>query len=166
MEYVTTLIQTGPFSLGSLFKPRIWLSIVTCSRGIAEKLHSNKEWLARASPLSAEKGQWICCKPAWGLQMAPDVSMCHTTILWLGHCLQEIGTTWNHPRSALPPATTPSKDFHIRLKHLWDQWIPSSRTVAETLRRHNTRISTQTMRNFLRRFLHCVPDDRIKAHPE
>ena len=25
-----------------------------------------------------QKGQWVYCKPAWGLQMAPDVSMCHT----------------------------------------------------------------------------------------
>ena len=62
-----------------------------------------------------------------------------------------IGTTWNHPRSTLPPGTTSSKDCLIRLKHLWDQWRPSTRTVTETPRRHNTRISTQTMRNHLRR---------------
>ena len=29
-----------------------------------------------ASPSSTTKGQWLRCKPAWGLQMAPDVSMC------------------------------------------------------------------------------------------
>ena len=59
---------------------------------------------------------------------------------------------WNHPRNVLHPGTTPSKDCHIRLKHLWDQWTPSTRTVTETPRRHNVRISTQTMRNHIRRF--------------
>ena len=54
----------------------------------------------------------------------------------------------NHPRSALPPGTTPSKDCHIHLK----QWRPSTRTVAETPRRHHAQITTQTMRNNLRRF--------------
>ena len=148
--------------VGGVIKPRIWTSVITCNLDIAGTLYSNKEWVVRASSSSAEKGHWICCKPAWGLQMAPNGSMCHTTtIMWLIHRLQEIGTTWNHQRSALPPGTTPSKDFHIRLKHLWGQWRPSTRTVVETPRRHNARISTQTMRYYLD--LYCVPDDRIEA---
>ena len=50
----------------------------TCKLAIAETLHSNKEWLGRASPSSTEKGQWVCCKRAWGLQIAPDVSIGYT----------------------------------------------------------------------------------------
>ena len=76
----------------------------------------------------------------------------HATIMSLIHRLQEIGSNWNHPRYGLPPGTTPSKDWHIRLKHLWDQWRLSTRTVAETPGRHNARIPTQTIHNHLRRF--------------
>ena len=46
----------------------------------------------------------------------------------------------------------PHRHRHIRLKHPWDQWNPSTRTVAETPGCHNSRISTETMRNHLRRF--------------
>ena len=77
----------------------------------------------------------------------------HTTILWLKHRLQEIGTTWNHPpRSGLPSRATPSKDWHIRLKHLWDQRRPSTRTAAETPKCHKAQVFKQTMRTNLRRF--------------
>ena len=71
----------------------------------------------------------------------------HTTNLWLRHDPQEIRTIWNHPRIRLPPRTTPSMTWHIRLKHLWDQWRPSTGTVVGKPGRHNGRISTQTMRN-------------------
>ena len=63
----------GHFHLWGLIKPRIWTYVITCKLVIAETLHSNKEWLARASPSSTVKVQ-----PAWGLQRALDVSMCHT----------------------------------------------------------------------------------------
>ena len=79
MDYVTfmKLTQNGTFSLVGFNKPCILTSAITCNLDIAESLHSNKEWRAGASPSSAEKGQWICCKPAWGMQMAPEVSMWH-----------------------------------------------------------------------------------------
>ena len=75
-----------------------------------------------------------------------------TTVLRSRHHLQEIGTTWNHPCSGQPPGSTSAQDWHIRLKHLWDQWRPSTRTVTERPARHNARMSTQNMRNRLRRF--------------
>ena len=106
-----------------------------------------------ASPSSTEKGQWVCGKPAWGLLMAPDVSMCQTQQSCGWNIAYKIGITCKHPRSRLAPGTTLSKDGHIRLnKHLLDQWRPSTRTVAETPGRHHARILTQTMRNHLRRF--------------
>ena len=76
----------------------------------------------------------------------------HTTIMWLRHRLKDIGTTLKHPHGEPPPGTALSQDWHIRLKHPWDQWGPPTRTVAETSGRHNTWISTQIMRNDLRRF--------------
>ena len=88
----------------------------------------------------------------------------HTTILWLKHRLQDIATIWNHPQSGLPAGTMPSKNWHIRLKRLWHQWRPSTRTVAENpdaiapkyLHRPCVIISGDE---------HCVPDDRIEAPP-
>ena len=81
---------------------------------------------------------------------AKGCSMSHPTILWLIPRLQE--TTLNKPCSGLPAGTTPTKDLHINLKHLWGQWRPSARIVTGTPGRHNARISTQTMRNHFRRF--------------
>ena len=81
MDYVTImkLTQNGTYTLNRNFiQPRIWTSVMTCKLDIAETLNSNKEWLARSSPSSTKKGQWVCCKPALELQLAPDVSMCHT----------------------------------------------------------------------------------------
>ena len=92
-------------------------------------------------------------------------NMPHTRIMWLRHLLQEIGTTWNHPRSGLLPGTTPSKDWHSRLRHLWDQWRPSTRTVAETPGRHDARISTQTMRNHPRWFTFTLGEKRPYRGP-
>ena len=95
---------------------------------------------------------------------ARHFNVSHTSILWLRHHLQEVETTWHHPSSGLHPETTPSQNWHIRLKHLWDQWRASTRIVAETTRRHNSRIYMQTMRNHLKRFtLRARIDDRIKA---
>ena len=89
-------------------------------------------------------------------------SVPHTAILWLRHRLQQIWTTRNHPRIRLPPGTTPSRDWHIRLKHLWDQWWPSSRTVVETPGHYNARISTQAIRDNLSRFtLHAQRSYRV-----
>ena len=122
----------GHFHLWGLIKPSIWTYVITCKLGIAETLHSNKEWLASASPSSIEKGQWIRCKPASGLQMAPArrFNMPHATIVCFIHRLQGIGAIWNHPRSGLPPGSTPSKDRHIRLKiqEVWDD-IPRPRII-------------------------------------
>ena len=103
------------------------------------------------SPSSTGKGPWVCCNPAWGLQMTPDVSIRHT-IMRLRHRLPDIWTNWNHPHCGLPPGTTPWQDWHIHLKHLWDGWWPSTGAVAETAGRHNAQLFTQTVRNHLRRF--------------
>ena len=161
------LTPNGTFSLGDWgggIKPHIWTSVNTCKLDIAETPHSNKEWLARASPWSSWKGQWLCCKPAWGLQMVPDVSMCHThTNLWLRYRLQKTATTWNHPRRGLLPWTTPSKDSHIRLKHLWVQWRPSRRTVTEIPGHVTTPEYPHRPCVIMSGDLHCVPDDRIEA---
>ena len=86
----------------------------------------------------------------------------HTTFLWSRHRLQEIGTTWNHPRSWLPPGTRSSKEWHIRLKHLLDQWRPSTTTVAETPGRHNPEFPHGPC-IIISGDLHWVPHDRIEA---
>ena len=70
------------------------------------------------------------------------------------------GTNRNHPRCGRPPRSILSQAWHIRLKHRWDQWRPSTRTVTETSGRHNARIFTQAMRSVLSD-LHCVSDARI-----
>ena len=95
--------------------------------------------------------------------MAPDVSMCHTkSILWLRHRLQKIANSWNYPRDGLPPRTKPSKDWHIRIKHIWEQWRPSTRTVAE-----NQDVITPEYLDkpyvIISGYQHWVPNDRIEA---
>ena len=72
------------------------------------------------------------------------------------------GTNRNHPRCGRPPRSILSQAWHIRLKHRWDQWRPSTRTVTETSGRHNARIFTQAMRSVLSD-LHRVSDARIEA---
>ena len=75
-----------------------------------------------------------------------------------------IGTAWNHPHSRIPPGTTPSKDWQIRLRHLCVQWRPSTRPVAETPGRHNVRISAQTMTCvFNSGTEHWVSDNRVEV---
>ena len=62
-------------------KPRIWTSAMMCKLVITETLHFTKKNLLRSyiiSPSSTEKGHGVCCKPAWGLQIVPGVSVCRT----------------------------------------------------------------------------------------
>ena len=94
--------------------------------------------------------------------MAPDVpnSVVETSPT------RKFGTTWNHPRSGLPPGTTPPTDWHIRLKQLWDQCRPSTRSVAETPGRHNARLSTQTMHNQYQGIYIACPSTVTRPHPE
>ena len=78
MDCVTLMKLTynGTFSFVGWNKPRIWMSVI-----ITETLHSTKNNLLGScivSSSSTEQGQWVCCKPAWWLQMAPDISMCRT----------------------------------------------------------------------------------------
>ena len=68
-----------------------------------------------------------------------------------------MGPTWGPSgadRTQVGPMLAPWTllSGYICLKHLWKQWRPSTRTVAETPGCHNTWISTQTMPNHLRRF--------------
>ena len=86
----------------------------------------------------------------------------HTTILWLRNHLLGIGTAWNHPRSGLPPGNMPSKDWLIRLEHLWDPFRPSTRTFAERPGRLNPEYPFRPWL-IISGDLHCVPDDRIEA---
>ena len=78
MDCVTLMKVTynGTFSFVGWNKPRIWISVI-----ITETLHSTKNNLLGScivSSSSTEQGQWVFCKPAWWLQMAPDISMCRT----------------------------------------------------------------------------------------
>ena len=115
-------------------------------------LHSNKGWLARAPSSPTEKKNTGMLQTSLRISdVVRRFNVPHTTILWFRHRPQEIETTWNYPRSGLHPGTAPWKDWYIRLKHVWDQWRPSTRTLAETPGRHIARISTQTMHNYLRR---------------
>ena len=60
---------------------------------------------------STTPGEWVFV--GWRLDCTRDWDHMEPTTYWL------------------PPGTTPSNDWPIRLKHLWDQWKPSTRTVAE-----------------------------------
>ena len=51
----------------------------------------------------------------WAANGARCFNVPYTTILWLRHHPEEIGTTWSHSRNGLPPATTPSTEWHIHL---------------------------------------------------
>ena len=80
IDYVsfTKLTQNGKFSLVGLSQT-MHLNVCNHKLVITETL-STKNNLLRpciVSPSSTEKEEWVCCKPAWGLQMVPDVSMCH-----------------------------------------------------------------------------------------
>ena len=76
----------------------------------------------------------------------------HTAILWLRPRLQDIGPPETIHVVGYRQEPASSKDWHIRFRHLWDQWSPSARPVAETPGGHNARTSTQTLRKHLNRF--------------
>ena len=140
----------GHFQVWGLIKPRIWTSVITCNLVIAETLHSNKYYLARVSPLSTEKAQLVCCKLAWALQMAPDVSECHTQ--------QFCG--WGIAYKRLGPPGTMHVMGYPQEPHLQRIGIFASNSSGisgghsqELLQKHHDVITwTQTMRNQLRRF--------------
>ena len=90
---------------------------------------------------------------------ARHFNVTQTTIMWLIHRLQEIGTTWYHPRSGRPPGTTLSHDWHIRL--IWNRCRPSTRTVAPG--RHNARKYSHITCVIISSDLHHVTDARVEA---
>ena len=74
-----------------------------------------------------------------------------STISCLQRCVREFGSTSNRPQNRRPPVTTPAQDLHIWLLHLQDRLRPATRTADETVGSHNRIISTQTVRNHLRK---------------
>lgn len=62
----------------------------------------------------------------------------------------ETGRVEDRARSGRPRETTALQDRWIRLQHLRDRFRPATRTAAETLGRHNNRVSANTVRRRLK----------------
>ena len=88
--------------------------------------------------------------------------MCHTQQFcgW-DIAYKRFETTWNHPHCVLPPRTTLSTGWHIRLKHLWDQWKPSTCTATE-----NQAINTEydSFKNVFRHQLKITKNEQFQNH--
>ena len=170
MDYLTfiTLSQNETFHLWGWIKPRIWKEIIACKLAITETLLSTKNNFLRpcvVSPSSIEKGQWLCCKPAWGLQMSPEVLMCHTkqSCGW-DIAYKGFGNTWNHPHSGQPPGSTPAQDWNIF--RIYSPQTPIG--SVETNHKNCCRKTRTALRPSIHTYhvssdLHCLSDARVRG---
>ena len=167
--YSLDQIRTAKHGISNIFTCRVSLTTHLnvcnhiCKLAIAETLHSNKEWLGRASPSSTEKGQQVCCKRAWGLQTAPDVSMGYTQQL----------CCWDIAYKRLGPPGTIHIVGYLQEPQRQRIGIFPSNTYGvtgdhpqELLQKHQGVIMPEYPHRpclIISGDLHCVPDDRIEA---
>ncbi|CAC5406901.1 unnamed protein product [Mytilus coruscus] len=84
------------------------------------------------------------------IDVANNFGVSKLTITRLMSRLRQTGSSYDRRRSGRPRETTLRQDRRIRFSHLKDRFLPATITARQTPRRHNPRISAQTVRNRLR----------------
>ena len=86
------------------------------------------------------------------IDVAENFGASKLTIVRLMSRVRATGATADRPRSGRPKVTTLRQDRQIRLIHLRKCFLPASVTANRIPRRHNPRISAQTVCNMLRAY--------------